>query len=90
MDFNNNQRKRGKDKEMNRRKRNGGKSTKHVRITEAMNENKSKNGPKKHNRLTERKVADIPDASKMKEKSLETPGNFDIVLILKKSFEINE
>ncbi len=48
MDFNNKQRKRGKDKEMDRRKRNGGKSTKHVRITEAMNENKSKNGPKKH------------------------------------------
>jgi len=48
MDFNNNQRKRGKDKEMDRRKRNGGKSTKHVRITEAMNENKSKNGPKKY------------------------------------------
>jgi hypothetical protein len=55
MDFNNNQRKRGKDKEMDRHKRNGGKSTKHVRITEAMNENKSKNGPKKYKKKKSKK-----------------------------------
>tara|TARA_B100001094_G_C18174092_1_gene796878 strand:- start:1296 stop:1460 length:165 start_codon:yes stop_codon:yes gene_type:complete len=47
MDFKIKDRKRGKDKEIERRKRNGGMSTKHVRITEEMNKNKSNNKPKK-------------------------------------------
>ena len=55
MDFKIKERKRGKDKEMDRRKRNGGKSTKHVRITEAMNENKSKKPPKKHKKKKSKK-----------------------------------
>tara|TARA_B100001094_G_scaffold36531_1_gene30684 strand:- start:134 stop:307 length:174 start_codon:yes stop_codon:yes gene_type:complete len=55
MDFKLKERKRGKDKELDRRKRNGGMSTKHVRITEAMNENKSKNQPKKHKKRKSKK-----------------------------------
>ena len=55
MDFKIKERKRGKDKELERRKRNGGMSTKHVRITEEMNENKSKRPSKKHKKRKSKK-----------------------------------